>query len=68
LAQSPAENRCQATATLVWMPRVRARIAAGELGGEPEERGAAGLVGPDPELVQALGAGNQLAELITRTS
>ncbi|MCZ9346833.1 hypothetical protein NGM37_54950, partial [Streptomyces sp. TRM76130] len=27
----------------------------GDLGGEPEERGAAGLVGSDPELVQALG-------------
>jgi hypothetical protein len=29
VAQSPAESRCQATATSVWMPSVQARIAAG---------------------------------------
>jgi hypothetical protein len=51
--QSSAEARCQATATSMWMPSMRARMAAGEFGGELEQGGGAGWSGADAGLVEA---------------
>lgn len=54
MAQSPAERRCQATATSGVDAESAGENRGGDLGGELEESGAAGLVGADAEVVQSL--------------